>query len=117
VTHVTQPQANDPQGTAGRAGLANSAERTGHVHNTDDEPSGYGAALTELEGILRELDRDDVDVDVLGEQVRRAAQLLRFCRDRITSARFEVEHVVAELEDDDAEGTGTSTTQGTSTST
>lgn len=89
---MIQPQANEPQGDA-------SAEEA-------EEPSGYGAALNELEGILRELDRDDVDVDVLGERVRRAAQLLRFCRDRIANARFEVEHVVAELEkNDDSQGT------------
>lgn len=90
MTQVIQPQADEPQG-----------------NTNPEEPSGYGAALNELESILRELDRDDVDVDVLGERVRRAAQLLRFCRDRIASARFEVEHVVAELEEnDDTQGAG-----------
>jgi exodeoxyribonuclease VII small subunit len=59
---------------------------------------GYGEALAELEGILDELDGDEVDVDVLGSRVRRAAELLRLCRDRIVSARFDVEQVVAELE-------------------
>jgi exodeoxyribonuclease VII small subunit len=59
---------------------------------------GYAEALTELEGILDELDGDEVDVDVLGSRVRRAAELLRLCRDRIASARFDVEQVVAELE-------------------
>jgi exodeoxyribonuclease VII small subunit len=59
---------------------------------------GYGEALAELEGILDELDGDEVDVDVLGSRVRRAAELLRLCRDRIASARFDVEQVVAELE-------------------
>jgi exodeoxyribonuclease VII small subunit len=59
---------------------------------------GYAAALTELDDILHELDGDEVDVDVLGARVRRAAELLRVCRDRISSARFEVEQVVAELE-------------------
>jgi exodeoxyribonuclease VII small subunit len=59
---------------------------------------GYADALAELEGILDELDGDEVDVDVLGARVRRAAELLRLCRDRIGSARFEVEQVVAELE-------------------
>lgn len=58
----------------------------------------YVEALAELEGILDELDGDEVDVDVLGARVRRAAELLRLCRDRIASARFEVEQVVAELE-------------------
>jgi exodeoxyribonuclease VII small subunit len=68
-----------------------------------EEPKGYSAALAELEHILRELDGEDVDVDVLGDRVRRASELLRFCRDRITNARFEVEQVVAELEPEVAE--------------
>jgi len=59
---------------------------------------GYAAALTELDDILHELDGDEVDVDVLGARVRRAAELLRVCRDRISSARFDVEQVVAELD-------------------
>lgn len=59
---------------------------------------GYAEALAELEGILDELDGDEVDVDVLGARVRRAAELLRLCRDRIANARFDVEQVVAELE-------------------
>jgi exodeoxyribonuclease VII small subunit len=64
---------------------------------------GYGEALAELEGILDELDGDEVDVDVLGCRVRRAAELLRLCRDRIASARFDVEQVVAELEAETAD--------------
>jgi exodeoxyribonuclease VII small subunit len=59
---------------------------------------GYADALAELEQILDELDGDEVDVDVLGARVRRAAELLRLCRERIAGARFEVEQVVAELE-------------------
>lgn len=58
----------------------------------------YVDALAELERILDELDGDEVDVDVLGARVKRAAELLRLCRDRIAGARFEVEQVVAELE-------------------
>jgi exodeoxyribonuclease VII small subunit len=65
---------------------------------TADEPTSYVDALAELEQILDELDGDEVDVDVLGARVRRAAELLRLCRDRIAGARFEVEQVVAELE-------------------
>jgi exodeoxyribonuclease VII small subunit len=58
----------------------------------------YADAQAELDAILRELDGDEVDVDVLGARVRRAAELLRLCRDRIAAARFEVEQVVGELE-------------------
>jgi exodeoxyribonuclease VII small subunit len=63
-----------------------------------DADVGYADALAELEGILDELDGDEVDVDVLGARVRRAAELLRLCRERIAGARFEVEQVVGELE-------------------
>jgi exodeoxyribonuclease VII small subunit len=77
-----------------------------------DQPAdeiGYADALAELEGILDELDGDEVDVDVLGARVRRAAELLRLCRDRIGSARFEVEQVVAELEAETAAMSGATT--------
>ena len=58
----------------------------------------YADAQAELDAILHELDGDEVDVDVLGARVRRAAELLRLCRSRIAAARFEVEQVVGELE-------------------
>ena len=61
--------------------------------------SGYAAALAELETILADLERADVDVDVLAAQVTRAAELIGFCRDRIGSARLQIEQVVAGLDD------------------
>ncbi|MGE3621414.1 MAG: exodeoxyribonuclease VII small subunit [Acidimicrobiia bacterium] len=66
----------------------------------DEDPGeiGYGAALAELEAILAEIEDDAVDVDVLVSRVRRAALLVRVCRDRIGTARFEVERIVAELD-------------------
>lgn len=62
--------------------------------------AGYAAALAELESILAELERADVDVDVLGAQVKRAAELIAFCRDRISNARLHVEQIVAQLADE-----------------
>lgn len=59
---------------------------------------GYAEALEELETILAALERDDVDVDVLAERVRRAAELISVCRDRIGRARVEVERVVVDLD-------------------
>lgn len=65
--------------------------------DTDAMP-GYGEALVELERILDEIEDDAVDVDVLATKVRRAAELLRLCRDRIASARIEVTQIVADLD-------------------
>ena len=70
-----------------------------HNANTPDPANqpGYAEALAELEAILAELERDNVDVDRLAGQVQRAAELIRLCRERIGNARMQIEHVVAEL--------------------
>ena len=59
---------------------------------------GYAAAMAELERILGELERSDLDVDTLAANVSRAAALIRACRARIGDARMEVERIVADLE-------------------
>ena len=61
---------------------------------------GYADAMAELESILDDLEDDDLDVDVLASRVERASVLIQLCRDRITSARVQVEKVVASLEGD-----------------
>jgi exodeoxyribonuclease VII small subunit len=67
---------------------------------TEPVAPGYAAALAELEAILDELERADVDVDVLATRVQRAAELIAFCRDRIGAARLHIEQVVADLGDE-----------------
>ena len=59
---------------------------------------GYADAVTELEAILTELEADDVDVDRLAEQVRRAADLIEVCRGRLENAQVEVTRIVADLD-------------------
>ncbi len=69
-----------------------------------DRDVGYASALEELDGILRELESSDVDVDRLAERVARAADLIALCRDRIDAARFRIDEVIAELDGGDAAG-------------
>ena len=63
-----------------------------------DEEIGYAEALAELEKILAELERADVDVDVLAARVQPASELIRLCRDRIGNARTRIEDVVGGLD-------------------
>ena len=58
----------------------------------------YSGAMAELETILAELERDDVDIDHLTERVARAAALIEFCRTRIEAARVDVTRLVEDLE-------------------
>ena len=62
--------------------------------------TGYAEALAELDAILRELESSDVDVDHLAERVARAATLIALCRERIASARLQIEQVIADLDSD-----------------
>ncbi len=74
---------------------------------------GYAESMAELEGILEELEGDDLDVDVLAERVRRASELLTACRTRIARAQADVDRIVTDLEefespdgDDDGDDAG-----------
>jgi exodeoxyribonuclease VII small subunit len=69
--------------------------------DTGSEPDGdlgYAEAMTELEGILDELEGDHLDVDVLAERVRRASELIKLCRTRISRAQEDVNRIVTDLE-------------------
>jgi len=59
---------------------------------------GYAVALRELETILAELEKPDVDVDVLATKVERASELIRLCRERINNARLQIENAVDGLD-------------------
>jgi exodeoxyribonuclease VII small subunit len=59
---------------------------------------GYAEAMIELEGILEELEGDHLDVDVLAERVRRASELIKLCRTRISRAQEDVNRIVTDLE-------------------
>ena len=61
-------------------------------------PTGYAAALDELEEILASLEEADVDVDVLASRVQRAAALIAFCRERIGTAKLQIEQAVSGLD-------------------
>ncbi|GIU84501.1 MAG: hypothetical protein KatS3mg008_1276 [Acidimicrobiales bacterium] len=58
----------------------------------------YAEALRELEEIVSRIERDNLDVDRLVEDVRRAAELIRVCRRRLDQATVEIEQIVADIE-------------------
>jgi len=65
---------------------------------TETDDLTYSTAVAELDAILLELEDEALDVDVLADRVERASTLIRFCRTRITSARTQVEQIVADLD-------------------
>lgn len=62
----------------------------------------YRQALEELRSIHARLRADDVDVDNLLNDVQRAAELLEFCRTRITAVGEQLEEVLRGFDDQPA---------------
>lgn len=59
---------------------------------------GFTAAMRELEGILQRIEGDELDIDRLAEELRRATALLELCRGKIRRAELEVTEIVQKLE-------------------
>ena len=58
----------------------------------------FGEAVTEVEEILSGLEDDNVDIDKLGEEVRRAVELIQVCRDKLEKTDTEVRQLVKGLQ-------------------
>jgi exodeoxyribonuclease VII small subunit len=58
----------------------------------------FGEAVAEVEEILAGLEKDNVDIDTLGDEVRRAVELLQVCREKLTQTDAEVRGLVAGLQ-------------------
>lgn len=65
--------------------------------DTQAETPGFAQARARLDEILAEVEDEGGDVDLLAERVREAAELIRFCRDRLAAARSQLVAVVADL--------------------
>jgi exodeoxyribonuclease VII small subunit len=63
----------------------------------------FREAMDELEGILERIEGEEIDVDRLAEELRRAAQLLDLCRGKIRRAEIEVTQIVQNLEEPEEE--------------
>ena len=66
--------------------------------DTNGDDIAYEAAMAELEEILADLERGDVDVDTLADRLARASELVRICRSRIADTKMRVESVITELD-------------------
>ncbi len=75
---------------------------TDQSDSTDDAADlRYGEALEELNGILEGIEEDRFDLEELGEQVNRAAALIRTCRDKIDATELQIQSIIDDLDEDE----------------
>ena len=55
----------------------------------------YEAAFAELQTIVRKMENDELDIDQMSEQLKRAQELIKLCKDKLTKTDEEIKKILA----------------------
>ena len=55
----------------------------------------YEDSIKELESIVRRMENDELDIDTLATQLKRAQTLIKSCRDKLTQTDEEIKSILA----------------------
>ena len=58
----------------------------------------YEEALDRLERIVKQMENDELDIDVMGEQLKQAQKLIKLCKDKLTKADNEIKRILEKLD-------------------
>ena len=58
----------------------------------------YEDAYEELQLIVKEIESGIISVDVLGDKVKRAGELIRFCKEKLFKTEQEVNEVLKDID-------------------
>ena len=56
----------------------------------------YEQAFAELQTIVHRMENDELDIDQMSEQLKRAQKLIKFCKDKLTKTDEEIKKILAE---------------------
>ena len=57
----------------------------------------YELALTQLEEIVEQMENDELNIDELGEQLKKAQKLVKLCKDKLTKTDEEIKKILTEM--------------------
>lgn len=58
----------------------------------------YGEAMQELQEIMSRIEEEELDVDILLEEVKKAATLIKFCKDKLQKTNTEIQKILDKIE-------------------
>lgn len=58
----------------------------------------YGEAMQELQDIMERIENEDLDVDILLEEVKKAANLIKFCKEKLYRTNDEIQKILDKIE-------------------
>jgi exodeoxyribonuclease VII small subunit len=56
----------------------------------------YEAAMAELQAIVRKMENDELDIDQMAEQLKRAQELIKLCKDKLTKTDAEIKKILTD---------------------
>jgi exodeoxyribonuclease VII small subunit len=65
---------------------------------TMSKENSYSAAFEELQQIVREMEDGEITVDELSVKVKRATELIKICKNKLSSTEEDVSQILKELE-------------------
>lgn len=54
----------------------------------------YEEALKQLEDIVAKMENDELDIDTLGQQLKTAQKLVKFCKDKLTKTDEDIRKIL-----------------------
>lgn len=54
-------------------------------------------AKKELENIVKDIQSGEMDVDVLTEKVKRASELIAYCKEKLTKTESELQKIIEDI--------------------
>ena len=62
-----------------------------------DRNLSYKKAISELEDILNKIENEELDVDDLTSHVKKASELIKFCKDKLRQTEKDVEKILDDI--------------------
>ncbi len=57
----------------------------------------YAEAISDIEKILYKLENEEIDLDQLSDNVKKASELISKCKDKLTSTEHEVANIIKKI--------------------
>ncbi len=61
----------------------------------------YTEAMKRLEAIVARIESNELDIDALGEQLKEAQKLIKYCREKLYKADAEIKKILVENSEED----------------
>ena len=67
--------------------------------NNMEKKISYSEAIQELEEIVKEIEEGEITIDTLSDKVKRASELIKVCKAKLTATEEDVSKILGEIKE------------------